>query len=1071
MKNIYSIGCMLLLPAMHAIAQERAVTGSITTRDDGTALAGVNVKIKHANVGTQTDGSGAYSIRVGSDTTVLVFSYIGFETQEIKVGNRSQLDVALTEDTRQLGEVVVTALGIRREEKSIGFGAQKLDGGELSNVREANLVHSLSGKLAGVQVAGNTGSMGGSAKINIRGINSIYGNNNPLFVVDGMPMENRNTNSLEQQRGAGGYDFGNSIQDLNPNDVENVTVLKGAAATALYGSRGSNGVIVITTKKGGKSRKPNLSYTFGYNIDKVYKLPRYQNKYGGGYDFEKLYYNENPEAFPADRKGSYDDNDGLGSYDLLPEYATDESWGPKFEGQLYRPYWSWDKDSGNPDFGKVVPWQAQPNNIRSFFETGGTFNHNVSLDGATDKGSYRISYSNFDQKFILPNSKLVRHNAGINASYEAIKNLTISGSANFVTHSAKGRPGTGYGDDGGNVMVQFTQWGQRQVDFTKMKEYELPDGTQLTWNRSSWFNPTPRYSNNPYWVRHKNYETDGRTRVFGNLGASYKLTDGLTAELKYMTDTYFETQEERVANGSQYTSQYWLSKYGHLENNFQGLLSYNRFFTKDFSWNANLGVNRMTRTGTTLISKTVDGLSSDVFSLEASMGRPDITDLKTKKRINSVFASSSLGYKDMLFLDLGARNDWSSTLPLKNNSYFYPSGSVSWIASSLIDVNWLNFLKLRAALAQVGNDTDPYNVMLAYLLYQPFGTDSRVSVPNTLPNPDLKPEITSEYEFGTEMKLFSNRLGLNLSYYNRRTRNQIIPLSRSAATGATYKYVNAGLLENKGIEISLNASPVSTEHFKWDVTFNWAKNNNKIVSLTTDQKTMVLANASFAVQLEAREGESFGSIVGYDFVYNEKGQKVVNEQGVYLRSDDQKVLGSVLPSFTGGLTNAFRYKGFNLSALIDFQKGGSFFSTTQMFGRETGILEETATGSIREDGLIAEGVKEDGTPNDVVIPARTHYSSNGNGGYNINSIDVIDAGYIYLREISLGYSFPAGWVSKTPFSKVRVSLTGRNLWLIKSNSKHVDPTAVTNSISNWQGLEGGALPSVRSMGVNVSFGF
>lgn len=1060
---------MLLLPAIHAIAQDRTVTGSVTAKDDGTALAGVNIKVRNANIGTQSNGNGEYSIKVGSDTTVLVFSYIGFETQEIKVGGRSKLDISLAQDTRQLGEVVVTALGIRREEKSIGFGAQKLDGGELSNVREANLVHSLSGKLAGVQVAGNTGSMGGSAKINIRGVNSIYGNNNPLFVVDGMPMENRNTNSLEQQRGSGGYDFGNSIQDLNPNDVENVTVLKGAAATALYGSRGSNGVIVITTKKGGKSRKPNLSYSFGYNIDKVYKLPRYQNKYGGGYGFQKLYYNQHPEAFPDDRKGSYDDNDGKGRYDLLPHYATDESWGPKFEGQLYRPYWSWDKDSKNPDFGKVVPWEAQPDNIRSFFETGGTFNHNVSLDGATDKGSYRISYSNFDQKFILPNSKLTRHNASINASYEAIKNLTISGAANFVTHSAKGRPGTGYGDDGGNVMVQFTQWGQRQIDFNKMKEYELPDGTQLTWNRSSWFNPTPRYSNNPYWVRHKNYETDGRTRFFGNLAASYKLAEGLTAEVKYMTDTYFETQEERVAIGSQYTSQYWLSKYGHLENNIQGLLSYNKLFTKDFSWNANVGVNRMTRTGSTLISKTVDGLSSDVFSLEASMGRPDITDLKSKKRINSVFASSSLGYKDMLFLDLGARNDWSSTLPVKHNSYFYPSGSVSWIASGLIDANWLNFLKLRAALAQVGNDTDPYNVTLAYLLYQPFGTDSRVSVPNTLPNPDLKPETTSEYEFGTELKVLNNRLGLNLSYYNRRTRNQIIPLSRSAATGATYKYVNAGLLQNKGIELSLNASPVSTENFKWDVTLNWAKNNNKIVRLTADQKTMVLANAPFAVQLEAREGESFGSIVGYDFVYNEKGQKLVDEEGVYQRSDDQKVLGSVLPSFTGGVINAFRYKGFNFSALIDFQKGGSFFSTTQMFGRETGILEETAVGSMREDGVIAEGVKQDGTPNDVVLSAQDYFLYNG--GDNINSVDVIDASYIYLREISLGYSLPAGWVSKTPFSKVRVALTGRNLWLIKSNSKHVDPTAITNSISNWQGMEGGALPSVRSMGVNVSFGF
>jgi TonB-linked SusC/RagA family outer membrane protein len=1071
MRNIYSLLCMLLLPAMHAIAQERTVGGTVTAKEDGTALAGVNIKIRGANAGTQTNGDGVFSIRVTGDTTVLVLSYIGFETQEVAVGSRSQVNTALAQDTRQLGEVVVTALGIKREEKSIGYAAQRIGGEELSNVRETNLVNSLSGKLAGVQVAGNSGAMGGSAKINIRGVNSLFGNNNPLFVVDGMPMENRNTNTRDQQRGSGGYDYGNSIQDLNPNDIENVTVLKGAAATALYGSRGSNGVIVVTTRKGGKSKKPNLSYSFCYNIDRVYKLPKYQNKYGGGRGFSKLYYDQHPEAFPDDRKGSYDDNDGKGRYDLLPQYDNDESWGPKFEGQLYRPYWSWDKDLGNPDFGKVTPWVAQPNNIKSFFQTGGTFNHNIALEGASDKGSYRISYSNLDQKYILPNSKYNRHNASITASYEAIKNLTISGAANFSTHSAKGRPGTGYADDGSNVMIQFTQWGQRQVDFNKLKEYVLPNGTQLTWNRTSWSDPTPRYSNNPYWVREKNYQNDGRTRFFGNLGANYKLGNGLSADVKYMTDTYFESQEERIAIGSQITPLYWLSKYSHLENNFQALLSYNKSFAKDFSLNANVGVNRMTRTGSVLISKTVDGLSSDVFNLQASVGRPDITDVKTRKQINSVFASSSLGYRDMLFLDLGARNDWSSTLPLENNSYFYPSGSLSWVASGLIDANWLNFLKFRAALAQVGNDTDPYNTMLTYQLSQPFGSDSKVSYPNTLPNPDLKPEITSEYEFGTEFKVLNNRIGMNLSYYHRQTKNQIIPLSQSASTGATFKYINAGLVENKGVEISLNATPVTTENFGWDVTFNWAKNTNKIVRLMPDQKIMVLAPASFAVQLEAREGESFGSIVGYDFKYDSQGRKLVNENGIYLRSDDQKVLGSVLPDFTGGLINSLRYKGFSFSALIDFQKGGSFFSTTQMFGRETGIMEETAAGDVREKGVIAEGVRADGTPNDVTVPARTHFTSNGNGGYNINSVDLIDASYIYLRELNIGYNLPAGLVSKTPFSRVKLALTGRNVWLMKSNSKHVDPTAITNSITNWQGLEGGALPSIRSMGVNVTFGF
>lgn len=1070
MKKIYALLCMLLLSVSLAFAQ-RTVTGTVTAAEDGATLAGVNIKVRGANTGTQTDVSGSFAIPVRSDSTVLVLSYIGFETQEIVVGKRSQVSIALVQDTRQLGEVVVTALGIKREERSIGFASQKIDGSELSSVRETNLVNSLSGKLAGVQVSGSSGAMGGSAKINIRGATSLFGNNNPLFVVDGMPMENRNTNSLEQQRGAGGYDYGNSIQDLNPSDIENVTVLKGAAATALYGSRGSNGVIVITSKKGGKTKKPTLTYGLGYNVDRVYILPKYQNKYGGGYKFEKLYYKGHPEAFPDDRKGSYDDGDGKGRYDLLPEYATDESWGPKFEGQLYRPYWSWDKEKENPDFGTVVPWVAQPDNIKNFFETGATFNHNVSLDGAYEKGSYRISYSNLDQKYILPNAKLNRHNASINASFEAIKNLVISGSANFVTHSAKGRPGTGYTDDGSNVMMQFTQWGQRQVDFEKAKEYTLPDGTQLTWNRTSRSDPTPKFSNNPYWVRHKNYQNDGRTRFFGNMAASYKLSDALSAEVKYMTDTYFETQEERIAIGSQIIPLYWLSKYSHLENNIQGLISFNKTLGKEFSLTANLGVNQMTRNGTTLVSKTIDGLSSDVFNLQASVGRPDILDRKTKKRINSVFASSSLGYKDQLYLDLGARNDWSSTLPINHNSYFYPSGSLSWVASTLVDANWLNFLKFRAALAQVGNDTDPYNTMLTYQLRQPFGSDSKVSYPNTLPNPDLKPEITSEYEFGVEFKVLNNRLGLNASYYNRRTKNQIIPLSQSAATGATFKYINAGLVANKGVELSLNATPLTSENFSWDITLNWAKNNNKIVRLMPDQKIMLLTSASFAVQLQAREGESFGSIVGYDFVYDSKGRKLVDEKGIYMRSDDQEVLGSVLPSFTGGFINVFRYKAFSLSALVDFQKGGSFFSTTQMFGRETGILEETAAGNIREEGIVAEGVRADGTPNTVAIPARDHFSSNGNGGYNINAIDVIDASFIYLREVNFGYNLPAGFISKTPFSRVRLALVGRNLWLMKSNSKHVDPSNITNSVSNWQGLEGGALPSIRSMGVNVTFGF
>ncbi|MDX5437785.1 MAG: TonB-dependent receptor plug domain-containing protein, partial [Pontibacter sp.] len=491
--------------------------------------------------------------------------------------------------------------------------AQKVGGDELSQVRETNVVNSLSGRVAGVQVGNNSGAMGGSARVTMRGVSSITGNNNALFVVDGVPIENSNSNSSNQQRGGGGYDYGSPIQDINPNDIADVTVLKGAAATALYGSRGANGVIVITTKKGTKKKGIGVTYTLGLTLDDVYILPKYQNKYGGGYGFTKLYYDENPEAFPEGRQGAYDDGDGKGSYDLIPDYATDESWGPKFEGQLYRPYWSWDADKNNPNFGELARWEAQPDNIRDFFETGTTLTNSVSFEGANDNGSFRLSYSNLDQNFILPNSDLTRHNIGFNGAYNLSEKLNVSASANYVTHDAVGRPGTGY--DGKNVMQQFTQWGQRQLNMDIAKNYMLEDGTQLTWNRTAWDNPTPKYTDNPYWTRYMNYQNDSRDRIFGNIAANYKLTDHISAEVRVSTDTYAETQEERTAIGSQDIPGYSLYKINFMENNIQGIVNYNKDLSEKFSLNAFAGANRMTRDRATLYGATVDGLSSSVYNL------------------------------------------------------------------------------------------------------------------------------------------------------------------------------------------------------------------------------------------------------------------------------------------------------------------------------------------------------------------------------------------------------------------------------------------------------------------------
>ncbi|GHA67250.1 SusC/RagA family TonB-linked outer membrane protein [Pontibacter akesuensis] len=1057
---------MFLVLSQQVMAQSRAVTGTVTDQETGGGLPGVAVIVKGTTVGTTTGVNGEYSINVPAGSNTLVFRFIGYNDVERTIGAGNTVNVALSTNAEQLSEVVVTALGVSREERSIGYSSQTVSGEELSNVRETNIVNSLSGKIAGVQVGTNSGAMGGSAKVTMRGVSSISGNNNALFVVDGVPIENSNSNSTNQQRGAGGYDYGSAIQDINPNDIAEVTVLKGAAATSLYGSRGANGVIVITTKKGNSKGGIGVTYSLGLTMDKVYKLPNYQNKYGGGYGFTKIYKNENPEAFPEGRDGAYNDNDGLGSYDLIPDYDVDESWGPAFEGQLYRPYWSWDQELGNPNFGELARWEARPDNIRDFFETGITLTNSIALDGANDKGSFRLSYSNLDQDFILPNSSLVRHNVSLNGAYNLSEKLTVSASANYVTHEAVGRPGTGY--DGSNVLQQFTQWGQRQMDMDRAKNYMLPDGTQLTWNRTAWDNPTPKYSNNPYWVRYKNFQNDSRDRLFGNITASYKLTDYLSAEVRSTVDMYTETQEERIAPGSQEISDYTLYNIDFMENNLQGLVNFNKDLSEAFSLNAFVGANRMTRTRDVFSGSTVDGLSSEVYNLGASIGRPSIIDSKTEKQINSVFASASLGYQDILYLDLSARNDWSSTLPVDNNSYFYPAASVSYLFADLIGASWLNLAKVRAAIAQVGNDTDPYNTILTYQLNQPFGADSRVSVPNTLPNANLKPEISTEYEFGTEWRAFNDRVGLNATYYHRRTTNQIIPLSLSASTGYTFRYINAGEIENKGVELNLYGTPVQTNDFSWNINFNWAKNENKIVKLTDDQQTMVITNAPFAVQLQAREGESFGSIVGYDFKYDDQGRRIVLENGWYARSDEQKVIGSVLPDFNGGVTNTFRYKGLSLSALIDFQKGGDFFSTTQMFGRYSGMLEETAAGNIREEGVIAPGVMEDGSPNTTAVDAETYFYVNG--GYRMHAMDVLDASYIYLREASLGYTLPESLTGKTPFNNVRLAFIGRNLWLIDSNSEHVDPSNITNSITNVQGIEGGALPSVRSYGFTLTLG-
>jgi len=1056
-----------------AFAQDRTIRGHVTSQG-GELLPGVSIVVTGTSTGTQTNTDGNFSLTVPSGASSITASYIGFTSQVINLSQQNEYNIVLAEDAGLLNEVVVTALGISREKKSLGYSVQEIKGEDVSQTKQTNFVNGLNGKVAGVQVQGSSG-MGGSAKISIRGVSSISGNNNPLFVIDGIPMDNSNFGSINstgkpgtnQARGAGGYDYGNTIQDLNPDDIETYSVLKGAAASALYGSRALNGVVLITTKKGTKKNGIGVTYNFNAQMDKVYVLPKYQNEYGAGNSdtFEKLY-TEN---------GTYEDADGR--YDLLVDYALDESWGPKFDPNLLvRHYWSFE----GAETGVSAPWTAQPNNVKDFFETGMTYTNSVALDGANDKGAFRLSYTNLIQNFILPNSKYEKNTIGFNGNYNFTLKLKADVSVNYAGTNAKGRPGTGYDSStGGNVMMQFNSFGQRSWDIEHMRDYINPDGSQRSWNRKSYSDPDPAYTDNPYWTRYKNYQNDGRDRTYGVINLTYDITDDLKIGAKAMTDFYSDVRQERIAFGSNAVPFYSNYERFNKEENYEARISYTKTFN-DFSVSAMAGVNRRDNLYRINGGQTVGGLNvKDFFNLRNSTSPILATEQLFQNRMNSVFASGSFGYKNYLYLDLTARNDWSSTLPPNNNSFFYPAASTSFVFSELDGLKgwgWLNFAKLRFGAAKVGNDTDPYRLLNIFEADQNIGTNPSYTRPTQLNNAILKPETAVEFEAGLEARMFNNRFGFDFSAYHKTAKDQIIPLAVSATTGYLTAIINAGKMQNKGVELALYGTPIKTEEgFSWEATFNFARNLNKLINLYTDPLTggrvtnLLIGAAPFGVTINAVEGEAYGSIMGSNYVFDDQGNKIVLEDGTYKVSDGVEKIGSILPRFTGGFLNTFNYKAFSLGINFDFQSGGSIYSVTNLFGRSSGLFEETAANGIRENGIIVPGVKEDGTPNDVNITALQHFTANGYT--RIAAASVFDASYIYLREMNFGYKLPNSFVNRLGLQGAKISITGRNLWLMKSNIPNVDPSSVGLSSGNIQGIDGVSLPSTRTFGFNLNVTF
>ncbi len=1082
-------------------AQDRDISGTVISGDDNQPIPGVQVVVKGTTTGTVTDLDGKYTLSVPESAQVLVFSFVGMASQEVEIGSQTEINVTMEADVLNLEGVVVTALGISREKKSLGYSVQEVDGEKISQVRATNFVNSISGKVSGVHIR-QSNTMGGSANVLIRGSSSITQNNQALFVVDGVPIDNNNTNEDRyvangfdrqdnQNDGWGGYDYGNAAMDINPDDIESMSVLKGSAATALYGSRAANGVILITTKKGTRGKKGiGVTINSGLQISQIDKstLPQHQDKYGGGYG---PFYENEGIAGVDDHMFFYDEDLGL----IVPT-SEDASWGHAFDPNLNVVHW----DALDPlasNYGEKRPWVAPENGIEEFFQTGMKWTNSIAFDAGNDYGRFRVSYTNVDEEGLLPNSSIKKNSINFAGDYNFTKRLKAEANITYINSQGVGRYGTGY--DGMNPMQSFGQWFQRNVDMKRLEDkYLRADGSQLSWNHSYWNDLHPIYFDNPYWTRYKNFQDDRRDRVYGFAGITYDFTDYLSFSGKLMLDNYSESQNERIAVGSVDPSYFSNFTRNVSEVNYEAMLRFNKTFG-DISLNALAGFNARQNRIQSVIGETVGGLVvPDLYTVSNSVSPVRALESLTEWGVNSMFASASFGYKNFLYVDVTGRNDQSSTLPEDNNSYFYPSASLSLVLSELgglQDIDWLSFAKLRGNYAQVGNDATPYSVFTTYTQNTSWGNEALYSINDTKQNEALLPERTNEIEFGAEASFFQRRLSFDIAWYKRNTFDQIMPASVTAMTGYDEMWVNGGEVENKGWEISAFGTPVKTTDFSWDIGVNWYKNKNEVISLYEDIENLLIYSA-WDVSINATIGEPYGVIKGTNFVYTnsagesvdadgnylteEDGDKTVGEDGYYLRTESgEEIIGNIQPDWNMGIPTTFTFKGFALNILVDIQKGGDVYSINTKYGQATGLYEETAENNekgnpmrdpVDEGGgyLYPETVYEDGSPNDTYIPAfrwgrAFYYNNSPTARY------VFDASYVKLREVALSYSLPQSVVDKTPLQSIVFSVIGRNLWIIHKNTKHFDPEAGLGS-GNQQGIETGSYPTARTFGFNLKLG-
>jgi TonB-linked SusC/RagA family outer membrane protein len=1051
-KQLFTTFALILFLFGSVSAQQHTVTGTVISQVDGISLPGVTVMVQGAeNLGTITDVDGKYSVNVPEGGS-LIFSYVGFIREEVEVGNRSVIDLVMMPDITQLEEIVVTALGIERETKALGFSAQEIGEDNLSASREVSLTGFLAGKVAGVQVSKTASGAGGSSSVTIRGNSSLSGTNQPLYVVDGVPIINLPFSGSVASTN-GGIDRGDGIGDINPEDVESMTVLKGPNASALYGSRGANGVIMITTKSGKKRKGIGVEINSNLSVDVLNLFPHFQNKYATGYEDLNLY-------------GSLVEIDGQ-QYETINGMGGDV-WGPPLAGGItvVDPY-VYPEDKNTRTLTLLPTGLEQQ--VRDFYDVGITNTNTVAISGGNEKTTARLSLGNTSIKGIVPNHKVDRYNINLRATSKLSESLSFDGKMTYMHTEGNQRPALGATSE--NVSRNFAA-AAPFINLSWWKEYYETTGD---------FGRFKGLGLNPYYIVNELKNKDYRDRFIGFASMNLKMTDWLSFTGRVGGDVYAENTERKWPVGSlgnaNSKGRVFNSTRIVKEFNADALLTASKQVSDDFSLSATVGAS--------ILSQRRDYQAMDARNFKA-VGVYHVSNAQDyypssslwQKEMQSLYFMGQVAFRDYLFVDLTGRNDWSSALGRDNYSFFYPSVATSFVFTDALNMNSevLSFGKIRASWAQVGNDSGPYLTKEGYSS-STIGYDGRslTSKSGRIPPFDLKNELTESWEVGADVRFFQNRLSLDVTYYDGKTTNQILPTTISSASGYGSVTINAGEVRNKGIEAVLNATPVATGSFRWDVAFNYAKNNSEVVELAPGVETILLSD-SYANDIEARPGERYGNIVGYATKKAPDGQLIVGSNGAYVKEAQKSILGNITPDWVGGLNNTLSYKGLSLNFLLDFVQGGEITSETKyrMMGSGTGKFTE-----VGREGSILPGVVEveDGSgnityePNAKAVDGQTYWATRAWGGPT--DWFVVDGSYIMLREVMLGYNFQPSLLAKTPFNSLAITLVGRNLWYIENHLDElgVSPESGASTDAGAAGTESFALPTTRTFGVNVKLTF